>query len=85
MKKNVALGEDYIFVAKENAFGTYIHGIFDNEEFTRRFLNNVRMKKGLEPLEEDFSFAKFKEEQYDKLANLIRDNLDIEEIYKIMK
>lgn len=84
-EKNVALGEDYIFVAKENAFGTYIHGIFDNEEFTRRFLNNVRMKKGLEPLEEDFSFTKFKEEQYDKLANLIRDNLDIEEIYKIMK
>lgn len=83
-EKNIALGEEFIFVAKENIFGTYIHGIFDNEKFTRRFLNNIRIKKGLSPLNDSFSFKEFKENEYNKLAKLLRDNLDIEEIYRIM-
>lgn len=82
--KNLVLGEDFIFVAKENIFGTYIHGIFDNEEFTRRFLNNIRVKKGLLSLEDKFSFAEFKEKEYNKLAELLRNNLDISSIYEIM-
>ena len=83
-EKNIALGEEFIFVAKENIFGTYIHGIFDNEKFTRRFLNNIRIRKGLSPLDDSFSFKEFKENEYNKLAKLLRDNLDIEEIYRIM-
>ena len=59
--------------------------IFDNEKFTRRFLNNVRVKKGLELLEESFSFTEFKEREYDRLAKLLRENLDIDEIYNMMK
>ena len=82
--KNLVLGEDFIFAAKENIFGTYIHGIFDNEEFTRRFLNNIRVKKGLLPLEDKFSFAEFKEKEYNKLAELLRNNIDISSIYEIM-
>ena len=82
--KNLVLGEDFIFAAKENIFGTYVHGIFDNEEFTRRFLNNVRERKGLKPLEDKFSFAEFKEKEYNKLAELLRNNLDISSIYEIM-
>lgn len=82
---NFVDSEEFIFTAKENLFATYIHGIFDNEKFTRRFLNNVRVKKGLKPLEESFSFAEFKEREYDKLAKLLRENLDIEEIYKMMR
>lgn len=83
-EKNLVDGEEFIFTAKENLFATYIHGIFDNEEFTRRFLNNIRVKKGLKPLEEKFSFTEFKEREYDKLAKLLRESLDIEEIYKMM-
>ncbi|MBM6875384.1 cobyric acid synthase CobQ, partial [Fusobacterium mortiferum] len=62
----------------------YIHGIFDNDKFTRTFLNNIRERKGLKPLEEKFSFYEFKEGEYDKLATTLRENLNIEEIYKIM-
>lgn len=84
-ERNVVEGDELIFTAKENIFGTYIHGVFDNEEFTRRFLNNIRKRKGLKPLEVEFSFSEFKEKEYKKLAQLLRDNLDINEIYKILK
>lgn len=84
-EKNVTEGTEYVFIAKENIFGTYIHGIFDNEKFTRNFLNNVRIKKGLKSLDDKFSFSRFKEAEYNKLATLIRKNLDMSKIYKIMQ
>lgn len=83
-EKNYVDGVDFIFTAKENLFGTYIHGIFNNEEFTRKFLNNIRVKKGLKPLDEKFSFSEFKEREYNRLAKLLRESLDIDEIYKII-
>jgi adenosylcobyric acid synthase len=74
-------------VRNENAsvLGTYIHGIFDNMEFTSGLINNLRKKKGLEEVTgEKLSFKEFKEIQYNKLADILRDNLDMEKIYKIM-
>ncbi|MDP4182256.1 MAG: cobyric acid synthase [Bacillota bacterium] len=69
-----------------NVFGTYIHGIFDNMEFTSGLINNLRNKKGLKKLEHDknMSFRAYKEQQYDKLADMIRANLDMEKIYEIV-
>ncbi len=84
-EKNLVEDKSFIFTAKENIFATYIHGIFDNEEFTRIFLNNIRVKKGLKPIEDKFSFAEFKENEYNKLAQLLRENLDIKGIYEIME
>ncbi len=81
---NLTTEDNLIFIAKENSFGTYIHGVFDNEEFTRKFLNNIRRRKGLAPIDESFSFTDFKEREYDKLADHLRANLSIEEIYKIL-
>ena len=81
---NLTTEDNLIFIAKEDSFGTYIHGIFDNGEFTRKFLNNVRRRKGLAPIDENFSFTDFKEREYDKLADHLRANLNIEEIYKIL-
>ena len=81
---NLTTEDNLIFIAKENSFGTYIHGIFDNGEFTRKFLNNIRRRKGLAPIDESFSFTDFKEREYDKLADHLRANLNIEEIYKIL-
>lgn len=68
-----------------NVFGTYIHGIFDDIDFTRAILNNVRKMKNLEPIEGKVeSFKEFKEKEYDKLADFLREHLDIEKIYEIM-
>lgn len=67
-------------------FGTYIHGIFDSALFTRRLLNAVRTRKGLMPLENKAKdYWTFKEEQYDRLADIVRGSLDMEQIYRIME
>ncbi|MGL5347298.1 MAG: cobyric acid synthase [Peptostreptococcaceae bacterium] len=68
-----------------NVVGTYIHGVFDEIDFTRALLNNIRKQKGLDKIESSVSsFDEFKQNEYDKLADLLREHLDIEKIYKIM-
>jgi adenosylcobyric acid synthase len=69
-----------------NVFGTYIHGIFDNMEFTVGFINNIRKRKGLDKINYDKSmeFNEYKEMQYDKLAEILRSSLNIGKIYEIV-
>lgn len=69
-----------------NVMGTYMHGIFDELSFTRGLLNTIRAKKGLESKETMLtSFAEFKEGEYDKLAEAVRANVDMEAVYKILE
>lgn len=78
-------GENYINgVIKNNIIGCYIHGIFDNTEFTRGFLNNIRSKKGLDGIDATISFEEFKEKEYDKLAKVVEESVDMEKLYKII-
>ena len=64
-------------------WGTYLHGIFDNRTFLRHLINQWRLKKGLLP--QDMSTDIFiKDKEYDKLANLVRDNIDVEFLYNIL-
>ena len=68
-----------------HVMGTYLHGIFEGKEFTEKFLGILLAKKGL-TLEELAvkEFATYKEEQYDKLADIIRASLDMKKIYEII-
>jgi adenosylcobyric acid synthase len=69
-----------------SVFGTYIHGIMDSSEFTRSFLNMVRKRKGLELINEvPEDYWNYKEKQYDKLAEIVRENIDMEKIYDILE
>ena len=78
-------GENYINgVIKNNIIGCYIHGIFDNTEFTRGFLNNIRSEKGLDGIDATISFEEFKEKEYDKLAKVVEESVDMEKLYKII-
>lgn len=68
-----------------SVFGTYIHGIFDDIEFTRAFLNVIREKKGLGGIDSKvLSFDEFKETEYNKLADVVRKSLDMEKVYDIL-
>lgn len=69
---------------KDGVFGTYIHGIFDNAEFTKRFLNNIRTSRGLENFNGNVDYQQFKMTQYKKLANEVRKALDMDKIYRIL-
>src|SRR5699024_6015124 len=50
--------------------GTSINGLFENLAWTRQYLNDIRIEKGLTPLEApQQSYNDFKDTQYDKLAH----------------
>ncbi|MEW5898879.1 MAG: cobyric acid synthase [Bacillota bacterium] len=65
-------------------FGSYLHGLFDADGFRRAFLNRLRASKGLPPLPVQHHFAKSQEAAYDKLARLVRENLDMNRIYQFL-
>lgn len=66
-------------------FGTYLHGLFDSDAFTRALVNGLRERKGLEALDGDFHYARYKAQQFDILAESMRQNIDIAKIYTIMR
>lgn len=65
-------------------WGTYLHGIFDNEAFAYALIGKLMKLKGIKP-EKGQSFADYKEEQYNKLADLIRNSLDMKKIYAALE
>ncbi len=65
-------------------FGTYLHGLFDSDAFTRGIVNALRQRKGLSALDVTVSYADYKAQQFDILANAMREHIDIEKIYQIM-
>ena len=68
-----------------NIYGTYLHGFFDREEITKAVAEALFAAKGLDASEiKAFDIAAYKEEQYDKLADALRQSLDMEKIYKIL-
>ncbi len=64
--------------------GTYLHGIFDNDGFRNSILNMLKNKKGLENHGKAVSYKELKEKEYDKLAQVVEKNCDIEAIKRIM-
>jgi adenosylcobyric acid synthase len=60
-------------------FGTYLHGIFDNDTFRRAFLNRIRAGKGLEPILDRTP----RTEPFDLLAAHLEKHLDMERLLAI--
>lgn len=65
-------------------WGSYLHGIFDNEEMVFGLVHDIMKEKGIDPTDNELSIAEYKEIQYNKLADLVRNNLDMEKIYRIL-
>ena len=70
---------------KHNVFGTYCHGIFDNDEIRRAMINALRKRKGLEELPIQFRYRKYKESEFDRLAKTVREHFDMDEFYRILE
>ena len=71
-------------LVNENIFGTYVHGIFDNDNFRRQFLNSIRRKKNLPPLENLRNLRAERQKNYERLAKIVRENLNMELLQKII-
>jgi adenosylcobyric acid synthase len=65
-----------------NVLGTYIHGLFHNDDFRWALLHKLAARKGqaFTPLIGSFSI----EEQYDRLAAHVRDSLDMDLIQRLI-
>ncbi|WP_051677126.1 cobyric acid synthase [Maridesulfovibrio frigidus] len=61
-------------------WGTYLHGIFDADGFRRWFIDSLREKKGLPKLETiQTTFGM--EDALDRLAKIVRENVDMKAVY----
>ncbi|MNI73175.1 cobyric acid synthase [compost metagenome] len=67
-----------------SVWGTYLHGLFHNDGLRRSWLNGMRQAKGLTLLSATFSAAELREQEFDRLAAAVRENLDMEAVYAIM-
>ncbi|MBI4794929.1 MAG: cobyric acid synthase [Deltaproteobacteria bacterium] len=62
-------------------WGTYLHGLFDNDEFRRVFLAEVcQAHRQPQEASPGMSFRDFQEAQLDRLADLMRNHLDMARI-----
>ena len=78
-------GDGSLVFCKRNVYGSYIHGIFDNEAVTKAIVSALMEKKGIDPSElETFDMKEYKEKQYDILADAVRNALDMDKVYKII-
>ena len=68
-----------------NVYGSYIHGIFDAPGITDAILKALCRQKGIDfNALGTFDMKAYKEQQYDKLADAVREGLDMDLVYKIL-
>ena len=89
-----AFGEEAVILREDGAelgfgsidgmiWGTYLHGIFDSDEFRRWYINRLRSRKGLMKLA--CSRSKYDlNPAFDKLAEVVRRSVNLEKIYQAM-
>jgi adenosylcobyric acid synthase len=72
-------------MCRDNIYGSYIHGIFDKEDVAKTLVSALYRAKGLDGGEiAGLNVQAYKERQYDLLAQGIRENIDMERLYRIL-
>lgn len=66
------------YFLNNSCWGSYMHGILDNPVVLDNLAEGFEHQAESEP----FDYATFKEEQYDKLAALVRENVNLDLIYE---
>ena len=76
-------------VCSENGMvcGSYVHGLFDEGDLAWKLVKMLADKKNvtLEALQSGFDYKKFQESQYDLLADTIRQHMDMDFVYSILR
>lgn len=69
-----------------NVYGTYLHGIFDSGECTTALAASLLRRRGIDPAGVRApDLDTYREEQFDKLADVIRQNMDMDLVYRILE
>jgi len=85
-----APGIDGACNAAGNVLGTYLHGLFDDGALADALVRQARRIKGLPEQaltaeQAAVTMAAYREEQFDKLARVVRKSLDMEKVYGILR
>jgi len=70
---------------RENCWGTYIHGIFDNDEFRRTKINAARARRGLAPLGVVVRYRDVRLQKIEEVAGVVSKNLDVDHVVRILE
>jgi adenosylcobyric acid synthase len=81
----VSVGDGWVSPDRR-IWGTYLHGLFDNDDFRRGFLAEITQKRRQAGADSPaWSFRDFQEAQLDRLADLIRRHLDMGRIRALIQ
>ena len=72
--------------AEKDVAGTYLHGIFDCEEFLRVFVRNMKEKNNIKISEDEIleKVSQYKDKEYNRIAKMFEENIDIEKLNEIL-
>jgi adenosylcobyric acid synthase len=84
------MAPDSICNAAGNVLGTYLHGLFDDGTLAEALVKQARRIKGLpeSPVSAEqaaVNMRVYREKQFDLLAKTVRESLDMEKVYAILK
>lgn len=76
----------FVTGSNRNVYGTYIHGIFDRAAIASALVRALANNKGIAIENENcMDYRGYKERQYDKLADILSEYLNMEEVYGILR
>jgi adenosylcobyric acid synthase len=68
---------------ENTVWGTYLHGLFDNDVFRRFFIDSIRTRKGFQALN-SVQASYDLETAIDRLADCVEDAVDMQFISKLL-
>lgn len=68
----------------ERVWGSYLHGLFDDDAFRRYFLDGLRERKGFPPVRKILACYNI-EAAFDRLAEVVRSRIDMKKIYQLLR
>jgi adenosylcobyric acid synthase len=78
--------KDDVVISAGNAYGTYIHGIFDQKVITSAIVDALAKKKNVS-IDKNaiMDYSSYKEQEYDRMADILREHLNMGEIYAMLR
>ena len=66
--------------------GTYLHGLFDSEDFINAFVKGIKRNIKISTPDDELikKVNEYKEKEYDRLANIFKENIDINKVKDIL-
>ena len=72
-------------VSRGNVYGSYVHGVFDAPGICDTILKALCRQKGIDfSALGTFDMTEYKERQYDLLADTVRNNMDMDLVYRVL-